>query len=65
MQRPDGHFDWTDEYGGGAFETYDSVRPLGGIGFSTAPPARLDGVSPAVRPVAPVGGRDGRCRSRW
>jgi hypothetical protein len=54
LQRPDGHFDWTDEYTGGAFETYDSVRPLGGIGFSTAPPARLDGVSPAVRPVAPV-----------
>jgi hypothetical protein len=54
LQRPDGHFDWTDEYAGGAFETYDSVRPLGGIGFSTAPPARLDGVSPAVRPVTPV-----------
>jgi hypothetical protein len=54
LQRPDGHFDWTGEYAGGAFETYDSVRPLGGIGFSTAPPARLDGVSPAVRPVAPV-----------
>ncbi len=54
LQRPDGHFDWTDEYAGGAFETYDSVRPLGGIGFSTAPPARLDGASPAVRPVAPV-----------
>lgn len=54
LQRPDGHFDWTDEYAGGAFETYDSVRPLGGVGFSTAAPARLDGVSPAVRPVAPV-----------
>jgi hypothetical protein len=54
LQRPDGHFDWTAEFAGGAFETYDSVRPLGGIGFSTAPPARLDGVSPAVRPVAPV-----------
>jgi hypothetical protein len=54
LQRPDGHFDWTDEFAGGSFETYDSVRPLGGIGFSTAPPARLDGVSPAVRPVAPV-----------
>ena len=54
LQQPDGHFDWTDEFAGGAFETYDSVRPLGGIGFSTAPPARLDGVSPAVRPVAPV-----------
>ncbi len=54
LQRPDGHFDWTGEYAGGAFETYDSVRPLGGIGFSTAPPARLDGISPAVRPVAPV-----------
>ncbi len=55
LQRPDGHFDWTEEFAGGAFETYDSVRPLGGIGFSTAPPARLDGVSPAVRPAAPVG----------
>lgn len=54
LQRPDGHFDWTGEYVGGAFETYDSVRPLGGIGFSTAAPARLDGSSPAVRPVAPV-----------
>jgi hypothetical protein len=54
LQRPDGHFDWTNEYAGGAFETYDSVRPLGGIGFSTAPPARLDGVSPAVRPAVPV-----------
>jgi hypothetical protein len=54
LQRPDGHFDWTDEFAGGAFETYDSVRPLGGIGFSTAPPARLDGVSPTVRPVASV-----------
>ncbi len=57
LQRPDGHFDWTDEFAGGAFETYDSVRPLGGIGFSTAPPARLDGVSPAVR-----AGRGGRQR---
>lgn len=54
LQRPDGHFDWTAEFAGGAFETYDSVRPLGGIGFSTAPPARLDGTSPAVRPAAPV-----------
>jgi hypothetical protein len=54
LQRPDGHFDWTGEFAGGSFETFDSVRPLGGIGFSTAPPARLDGVSPAVRPVAPV-----------
>jgi hypothetical protein len=54
MQRPDGHFDWTDEYGGGAFETYSSVRPLGGVAFSSAPPARLDGTSPAVRPAADV-----------
>ncbi len=54
MQRPDGHFDWTDEYGGGAFETYSSVRPLGGIAFSAAAPARFDGADPAVRPVAPV-----------
>ena len=54
MQQPDGHFDWTEEFDGGAFETFDSVRPLGGIGFSTAPPARLDGASPAVRPAAAV-----------
>jgi len=54
MQRPDGHFDWTDEFGGGAFETYSAVRPLGGAAFSSAAPARLDGTSPAVRPVADV-----------
>jgi hypothetical protein len=54
LQRPDGHFDWTDEFAGGAFETFDSVRPLGGIGFSTEPPARLDGVSPAVHPAPSV-----------
>lgn len=54
LQRPDGHFDWTAEFAGGPFETFDSVRPLGGIGFSTAPPARLDGVSPAVRPAPAV-----------
>jgi hypothetical protein len=54
LQRPDGHFDWTEEFSGGAFETFDSVRPLGGIGFSTAAPARLDGVSPAVRQAPPV-----------
>jgi hypothetical protein len=54
LQRPDGHFDWTDEFPGGAFETYSSVRPLGGIAFSAAPPGRFDGTSPAVRPVAPV-----------
>lgn len=54
LQRPDGHFDWTEEFGGGAFETYSSVRPLGGIAFSAAPPARFDGTSPAVRPVAPI-----------
>jgi prenyltransferase/squalene oxidase-like repeat protein len=53
LQRPDGHFDWTAEFGGGAFETHSAVRALGGIGFSTVPPARLDGVSPSVRP-APV-----------
>jgi hypothetical protein len=52
MQRPDGHFDWTEEFAGGAFETYSSVRPLAGAAFSAAPPPRLDGVSPAVRPVA-------------
>jgi hypothetical protein len=54
LQRTDGHFDWTDEFAGGPFETYDSVRPLGGIGFSTEPPPRLDGVSPAVRPASAV-----------
>lgn len=54
MQKPDGHFAWTEDYDGGAFETYSSVRPLAGVAFSTAPPARLDGSSPAVRPVAGV-----------
>lgn len=54
LQRPDGHFDWTADFAGGPFETFSSVRPLMGDGFSAAPPARLDGVSPAVRPVAPV-----------
>lgn len=54
MQRPDGHFDWTGEYAGGAFETFDAVRPLGGVAFSSAPPARLDESSPAVRPAAEV-----------
>lgn len=54
LQRPDGHFDWTGELAGGPFETFDSVRPLGGIGFSTEPPARLDGVSPAIRPAQTV-----------
>jgi hypothetical protein len=54
LQRPDGHFDWTEEFSGGAFETYSSVRPLAGEAFSAAPPARLDGVSPAVRPAAAV-----------
>jgi hypothetical protein len=53
LQRPDGHFDWTDEFAGGAFETYSAVRPLGGVGFSSPAPPRLDGVSPAVRPAAP------------
>ncbi len=54
MQRPDGHFDWTAEYAGGAFETFSSVRPLSGVAFSSAPPARFDGVSPAVRPAPAV-----------
>lgn len=54
MQQPDGHFDWTEEFAGGAFETYSSVRPLAGEAFSAAPPARLDEVSPAVRPAAEV-----------
>jgi hypothetical protein len=54
MQRPDGHFDWTAEYAGGAFETYSAVRPLDGVGFSSPAPPRLDGASPAVRPAAAV-----------
>jgi hypothetical protein len=54
LQRPDGHFAWTGEFDGGAFETYGSVRPLGGVAFSTAAPPRLDGTSPAVRPAAAV-----------
>lgn len=54
MQRPDGHFDWTAEFAGGAFETYSAVRPLGGVGFSSTAPPRLDGVSPAVRPAQSV-----------
>jgi Prenyltransferase and squalene oxidase repeat len=54
MQKPDGHFAWTEEFDGGAFETFDSVRPLGGIGFSTEPPARIGGAGPAVRPAADV-----------
>ena len=54
LQRPDGHFDWTAEFAGGAFETYSAVRPLAGAAFSSAPPARLDGTSPAVRPAASV-----------
>ncbi|HTF09808.1 MAG TPA: hypothetical protein VK659_16695, partial [Asanoa sp.] len=54
MQQPDGHFEWTGEYAGGSFETSSSVRPLVGVAFSTGPPARLDGASPAVRPAAAV-----------
>jgi hypothetical protein len=54
MQRPDGHFDWTAEYAGGAFETYSAVRPLDAVGFSSPAPPRLDGLSPAVRPAATV-----------
>lgn len=54
MQRPDGHFAWTGEYDGGAFETYSSVRPLMGTAFSSPAPNRLDGSSPAVRPAAVV-----------
>jgi hypothetical protein len=54
LQRPDGHFDWTAEFPGGAFETYSAVRPLGGTGFSTVAPPRLDGVSPAVRQAPAV-----------
>ncbi len=52
MQAEDGHFDWTDEYGGGAFETYDAVRPLAGAAFSAAAPERADPAQPAVRPAA-------------
>jgi hypothetical protein len=55
LQRPDGHFDWTDEFAAfGGFETFNAVRPLGGTAFSTEPPARLDGVSPAVHPAPAV-----------
>jgi len=54
LQRPDGHFDWTAEFAGGAFETYSAVRPLVGAAFSTPAPERLDGTSPAVRPAATV-----------
>ncbi len=54
MQQPDGHFKWTEEFDGGAFETFDSVRPLGGIGFSTEPPARIGGAGPAMRPSIDV-----------
>ncbi len=54
MQEPDGHFAWTEEFDGGVFETYSSVRPLGGVAFSSEPPARVDGTSPAVRPADPV-----------
>jgi Prenyltransferase and squalene oxidase repeat len=57
MQEPDGHFDWTSSYGGGAFETYDAVRPLAGVAFSTAAPQRVEADQPAVRPVtAPEAG---------
>ena len=62
MQRPDGHFDWTEEYAGGAFETYSSVRPLTGVAFSSAPPGppRRDqpGGAPGRRPWPPAR----RCR---
>lgn len=59
MQEPDGHFRWTEEIDGGVFETFDSVRPLGGTAFSSPAPPRTDGVSPAVRPaeVVPDGTR--------
>jgi hypothetical protein len=54
MQQPDGHFDWTTEYGGGAFETYDAVRPLAGVAFSTEAPERAEAGQPAVRPAEAV-----------
>lgn len=56
LQRPDGHFAWTADLEAGPFPTWDSVRPLGGIGFSSEPPARLDGVSPAIRQAESVAG---------
>ncbi len=54
LQRPDGHFDWTEEFAGGPFETFNSVRPLAGAAFSSEPPERLDGVSSAVHPASEV-----------
>ncbi|HYC82881.1 MAG TPA: hypothetical protein VEB65_13885 [Solirubrobacterales bacterium] len=54
LQRPDGHFDWTADFAGGAFETYSAVRPLAGAAFSSPAPARLDPSGPAVRPAAAV-----------
>lgn len=54
MQQADGHFAWTADFDGGSFETYSSVRPLTGVAFSSPPPARLDGTSPAVRPAPAV-----------
>jgi len=54
MQKPDGHFAWTADFDGGAFETYSSVRPLGGAAFSSPAPPRFDPASPAERPAAPV-----------
>lgn len=54
LQQPDGHFKWTASINGGAMETYNAVRPLAGAAFSSQPPARLDGSSPAVRPAAAV-----------
>lgn len=54
MQQADGHFRWTAEFDGLPFETSSAVRPLGGVPFSTAPPARLAGAGPAVRPAAAV-----------
>ena len=54
MQQPDGHFNWTAEFDGTFIETSSAVRPLAGVAFSTAAPARLDRVSPAVRPAPEV-----------
>ena len=54
MQRPDGHFDWTEEYGGGAFETYR-------LGAAAGRGRLLDRATGAARRRQP-GGAAGRRR---